>query len=351
MNKRGFFESKIVTGDYVLGGATQLTGEILVPTGDWTEWLPTAEDQSKEGFESYACVSFAVLNAVEILMRQEFGEIQNLSDRWLAWATGTQAKQGNDPTTVCKFLGKKGDVPETDWPYDSTNFYATPPQNLYTLALEFPAEFEYDNQWVPATPEAMKDALTRSPLTVAGYAWAQRNGMYYWPDGALADHYFLVYGYVDGQYWKVFDTYENNLKQVEWNYPFIQVKEHTLHKNVVKPSAFALFVQWLRQALGLEGMSFGAARSPQWEALSRAYRKEQPLCEFGMHKPTKLNPLNTHHVVPFHLDISKELLKSNWINLCRFHHLWNGHLGAWASSNSSVREDAISFTEKVKNRP
>lgn len=97
--------------------------------------------------------------------------------------------------------------------------------------------------------------------------------------------------------------------------------------------------------------TFGAARSPQWEALSRAYRKEQPLCEFGMHKPTLLNPLNTHHVVPFHLDMALELLKSNWINVCRFHHLWHCHLGNWSSSNTIVREDAAAFTEKVKNRP
>ncbi len=99
-----------------------------------------------------------------------------------------------------------------------------------------------------------------------------------------------------------------------------------------------------------EDRTFGSVRSPQWEALSRAYRKEQPLCEFGMHKPTVLNPLNTHHVEDFSTHPELELLKSNWINLCRFHHLWDGHLGNWKSINPTVREDAIAFTEKVKNR-
>lgn len=261
MTERGFQPSKIDRNDFVLGGAYSLKGVALVPDGQWDKWLPPAENQSKDGFESYACVSFAVTNAVEILIRQEFGEMENLSDRFLAYATGTEAKRGNDPTTVCTFLGKKGDVPEKDWPYPTpaTEFYKTPPQNLYTLALEFPAEFEYDNQWVPATPEKMKDALTRSPLTVAGYAWAQDTEampMYYTPDGAQPDHYFVIFGYEDGKAWHAFDTYENNYKRLRWDYVFTQVKEHTLHRNVVVPSAWSKFVQLLREILGFQGMSW-----------------------------------------------------------------------------------------------
>lgn len=256
--ERGFQESEIASGDYVLGAATSLKGKVLMPGGQWDDFIPVPENQTRPGGpEVFACVSFAVLNAVETLMRQEFGEVQNLSDRWLAWATDTWQKKGNDPTTVCKFLGKRGDVPEKDWPYPTpaSDFYITPPVNLWTLALEFPAEFDFDNQWVPGTPEAMKDALTRSPLTVAGYAWAQRNNLYYWPDGALPDHYFVVYGYVDGQYWKAIDTYSDssgsNLKKIEWDYPFLQIKEHTLHKQVISQTWFDIFIKQLRAILGL----------------------------------------------------------------------------------------------------
>lgn len=93
--------------------------------------------------------------------------------------------------------------------------------------------------------------------------------------------------------------------------------------------------------------TLGSVRSPQWQAVSRAYRKEQPLCEFGMHKPTLLNPLNTHHVVAFHNDKTLELVKSNWINVCRFHHYAHCHFFNWSDTNSNVRTDAKTFTDEL----
>ncbi len=350
--QRGFIPSPIKTGDYILGGAVQLKGAVLRPDGQWDAYLPAPENQSRDGFEPYACVSYAIKHAVEILIRQEFGELDQYSARWLAWATGTEAKQGNDPWTVCHFLGTSGDVHEADWPYDSQHFYDTPPQTMYTLAKEFIAKWNYDNQWVPATQATMMDALTRSPLTVAGFAWAQNAaGLYYWPDGAISDHYFIVYGYDPNNYWKVFDTYENNYKQLVWDYPFIQLKEHTIHANVVVPSYFDKFVQYLRESLGLDGMAFGAARSPQWPQVQKAFIKEHPTCAVCDKKGTLLNPLNVHHQHPFHVHPELELDPENLITLCRIHHLWWGHLGNWASWNDSVQSDAVEWELKIKARP
>lgn len=354
MTERGFQPSEIKRGDYVLGGAVSLKGEALVPDGQWDKWLPPANNQNRDGFEPYDCVSQAVVAAVETLMNKEFSEKQNLSRRWLAWATGTEAKRGNDPTTVCTFLGKKGDVPEKDWPYPTpaSDFYKTPPQNLWTLALEFPAEFEYDNQWLPATPEKMKDALTRSPLTVAGYAWeADANGLYYWPNGAQADHYFMLFGYEDGVAWHAFDSYENNYKRIAWDYPFIQVKEHTLHRNVVKPSAFALFRQWLREALGLQGTSFGAARSPRWGTVRRNHIAQFPNCAVCGRKGTTLKPNAVHHKVPFHKNPALELEESNLITLCQPHHLLFGHFMDWKSFNVNVESDSAQWLTSIETRP
>ena len=107
---------------------------------------------------------------------------------------------------------------------------------------------------------------------------------------------------------------------------------------------------FIHKLFGLtNGPTFGSTRSPQWEALSREYRKEQPFCEFGMHKPTVLNPLNTHHVQVFHLHPELELVKSNWINVCRFHHYAHAHFFNWKDSNPNVREDAALFTTDVNN--
>lgn len=353
MNHRGFQPSEIVHGDYILGGATQLKGEVLQPTGQWAEYLPQIEDQSRTGFEPNACVSYAILNAVETLIRKKFLTNVNLSDRFLAYATGTKEKGGNDPTTVCKFLGKKGDVNEIDWPYPTpaSDFYKPPPQNLYTLALEFPAHYAYDNQWVPATPDAMMDALTRSPLTVAGYAWAQNaDGLYYWPNGAEAVHYFLIYGYELNNCWLAFDTYANEYKKLVWNYPFIQVKEHSLSNQVVYPTFWNRFVMLLRQILGLDGDSLGAIRSAGWAADSRgAIKAAGGLCQFGLHKPSLFNPLNTHHIKSFHEHPELERQPSNWIVLCRLHHWIHAHYKNWKDSNPSIAEEAKAFTEELTN--
>ena len=96
--------------------------------------------------------------------------------------------------------------------------------------------------------------------------------------------------------------------------------------------------------------NFGGQRSPKWSEVSKAYRIEQPLCIFGMHKPTLLNPLNTHHLEDFSTCPEKEMLKSNWVNVCRFHHLYHCHLGDWRSICPTVRRDAEVYTLQVKNR-
>ena len=98
------------------------------------------------------------------------------------------------------------------------------------------------------------------------------------------------------------------------------------------------------------GRNFGAARSPIFQRESKLYRKEQPLCEFGWHKPTLLNPLNTHHVRDFSTFPEEENLKENWMNVCRFHHFFHCHLGDWKSINPDVRVDARIFSDKVRTR-
>ena len=353
--ERGFQPSEILHTDYRLGGAVQLKGEVLMPTGHgWADYLPPKEDQSRDGFEPNACVSYAISHAVETLIRKKFLSNTDLSARFLAYATGTEAKKGNDPTTVCKWLGSGGDVNDSDWPYPTpaSDFYKPPTQNLYTLALEFPAHYAYDNQWVGATPDMMKDALTRSPLTVAGYAWAQNaGGLYYWPDGAQPDHYFVIYDYVDGVKWLAFDTYANEYKELVWNYPFIQVKEHSLTNQVIKVSAWDKFVSLLRQILGLDGASFGAARSSQWPQVQKAFITEHPTCAVCGKKGTLLNKLNVHHQHPFHVKPELELDPNNLITLCRIHHLWWGHLGNWASWNDTVKDDSALWYNKIANRP
>lgn len=246
--------------DYVFGG--QNLGDIPInPSGNWSEFLPDNEVQTNDShFETYACVSFATTNVVEFLEKQEFGARQNWSDRFLATISGTMAFKGNTPQMVAETLRKKGCVEEKDYPFDSTintyeKFYAPIPQNLQTLALQFPLEYDFGHEYVPANADAMKEALKYSPLLFTTYAWVQdENGYYYRPQGMTDNHATVCYGYEDGKYWKIFDSYLANgivLKKVRWDTLPAQCKRFTLHRNVKVESYWQKFLSWSRAYLGL----------------------------------------------------------------------------------------------------
>ena len=98
-----------------------------------------------------------------------------------------------------------------------------------------------------------------------------------------------------------------------------------------------------------EDRTLGAIRDSRFTQLSRDMIDEAGhLCQMGLHKPTFLNPLNTHHVRPFHEYPEDELKKSNLIVLCRFHHFLHAHLKNWSRSNLGIREDCDALNAKIK---
>lgn len=100
---------------------------------------------------------------------------------------------------------------------------------------------------------------------------------------------------------------------------------------------------------GIDSPIFGAeARSPQWNKVRNQHLKEQSSCQVCGTK----EDLNVHHIVPFHIDPSKELAASNLITLCEHNkcHFTFGHLYNWSSYNPEVVKDTQNFKNKVQNR-
>lgn len=91
----------------------------------------------------------------------------------------------------------------------------------------------------------------------------------------------------------------------------------------------------------------GVPRSNQWPRVRQAHLTAHPCCEVC---GTKGN-LEVHHIVPFHIDKSKELEPSNLITLCQDHHLLFGHLMSWQSYNPDIIEDVKLWRKKIANRP
>ena len=89
-------------------------------------------------------------------------------------------------------------------------------------------------------------------------------------------------------------------------------------------------------------------RSKHWPSVRAVHLKNSPKCiacggTVG---------LEVHHVVPFHVDPSLELLDSNLVTLCDKPgkddcHLVVGHLGNFKKDNPNVRKDAAELLKKV----
>lgn len=204
-------------------GSSQIVGTVLQPDGQWDSYLPSEEVQNLNNVEPYACASFGTLNCIETLLRRlDSQDVENFSDRYLAKMTGTQYQYGNSPHVVAEYIRAAGDVHQADWDFtpdvDSfEKFYADPPSGLVSIAKLFTNEFDFKHDYVPGNAASLKEALKFSPLGFSVTAWTQDGeGLYYNP-GVPNNHWCMLFGYQDGHFWKVFDSYDNSTKHVRWD--------------------------------------------------------------------------------------------------------------------------------------
>ena len=247
--------------DYIFGD-NKLGDLPIRPDGQYDAFLPDYEPQSRPGaFDSFACVTFSTLNCVEIMERMLFGATSNWSDRYLAKTSGTDLIRGNQPSVVAEVLKKKGCVPEKDLPFDISinsfeKFYATIADIIHTLAIAFSAEYSFGYSHVPSTTASIMGALKYSPVLFTVAAWYKdENGLYYRPQGETDGHAVVCYGFVEGQYWKILDSYADSegtfLKKVRWDSLPMQCKRYTLNRQIVVETAWTKFLKLLREILGL----------------------------------------------------------------------------------------------------
>ena len=221
-------------------GAGQIVGQVLQESGQWDDFLPQPEDQNKNGIDVDGCTAFGTTNAYEILFRRKFGEY-DFSDRGL-YIEAKIRPPGADPNYVIDTFRKKASPKESSLPFDSSidtlEKYWSPdplPKNLVDEANQFLKGYVIGHDWVASgtvvSPEVIKTALKFSPLCVGVYAWALDGDKYV----RMGDdcHWTVIYGYEDGQYWKVWDSYDPNIKYLAWDFGFKYVKRIHLDINTV----------------------------------------------------------------------------------------------------------------------
>lgn len=257
-------EPIVAEKDYVLGSYGSLGGDVLQPSGQWDAFLPYNESQlDAAGFDAIACATFGTFNAIEMLNRRQYDTERNWSDRFLAKTSGT-TPQGNSPHTVAETLRKTGAPNEVDYPYLPTiqtwdQFYADIPQGIFGLATAFSTEFDFKHEYVPTTPAYLKQALQYSPLGISVFAWLKdtTTGLYHKPAGYTDNHWCVLVGYVDGEYWLVYDSYEpQELKKLQWDFAFQIAKRYSLTRHVADEKT------WYQHLIELILANFKPAQVP-----------------------------------------------------------------------------------------
>lgn len=176
--------------DYVAG---TLPYQVINPSGDWTSFVPSGENQYSNMIDSMACVSFSFLNCLETQLKFHGIEL-DFSDRFLAKVSNTTI-HGNTLGIVADTYRQYGCPVEADWPKpDSFTweiFYAEIPQEIKNKAIKYDISYE----WIEPTVESLQYHLKQAPLQliIPGHA--------------------IMGVYEQSDIFKYFDTYVPYLKE------------------------------------------------------------------------------------------------------------------------------------------
>ena len=207
----GFLPDKIASEDYIFGGK-QITDFPMNADGQWDEYLPENELQSKNNLETMNCTAYGTLNCIEILLNAKYNIKENFSERYIGVLAET-LPQGNSPHKIAETIRKiSGLIKESLLPFnDGINtwegYYNPNPMTsfLQKEGQKFLEQFEFKHEWVTSNENELKKALKLSPLGVSVHAWIKEGNYYVKPQGYYPNHWCMLYGYEEGKFWKIFD--------------------------------------------------------------------------------------------------------------------------------------------------
>lgn len=250
MKNYGFKPDVIKPEDYVFGASSPIATPPINPGGQWDAYLPAIERQNINGVETYNCTGFGTLNCIEVLIKKQFdfNSDINYADRAVGIAAGTR-EGGNSPHVVAETIRKVACmVPEKNLPFSEAitsieQYYSPDPlsETLVRIGTDWLNKFIFRHEWVFSTgdfenetiaqkQQKMRAALEHSPLGVSVYAWPDQDeqGIYRKEKGMTDNHWVMCYGYVEGQYWKIYDHYDNEHKKLAWDYDFAFAKRYSI---------------------------------------------------------------------------------------------------------------------------
>jgi hypothetical protein len=220
---------------------------IINPSGDYLAFMPDKEAQSISREDTYACTVFGTLNAIETAIYKATGIRVNYADKFLA----NIAKQkgiltpgvGADPHKIGELVRTvSACLREERCPWDRSkpgNFYNLTEQEIATLLLESQAwwkEWKFEHFWVftGGTPQqkrtAIQGALRRGTVCVSVEAWVFNGTWYIKEPGAQDTHWTECLSALEDKPYKIFDSYDAFIKDLDPMYDFGIAKVYYLTK-------------------------------------------------------------------------------------------------------------------------
>lgn len=217
----GFHPDTIKQKDFILGSVAsdkRLIRETLMPSMDWTPYLPKIEQQSNNNFDSFSCTNFSNCNAAEIIHKLRYGVEVNYSDRFSAVISGTVPGHGNSHNVVAEATRKKGFVLEEVFPFTENmlmgEFFTAPGQEIFDIGLKWVSTFEYGYERV--RPQDMALGIKLSPLVAAVDSRTPNTAEF-----DQLDHSIVISAYIkERNKWKIFDSYFGREMEYDFDYPF-----------------------------------------------------------------------------------------------------------------------------------
>jgi len=218
--------------DWVGGGYSAISEDVLVRDGQWGDFIPVYEAQRNKYFDTMSCVTYSALNCLEMLHKNLYGEEINWSDRFIAKASDT-TKSGNYLRKVAETIRLKGLILEKYWSFEDykswEEYMADIPEALFDYGEEFLQHYSVKWEWVYTREiTELKNILRYAPLQVTVYAWEKPVNSIYERTDKKQNHAVALYGYKDGEYWLIYDHYSKTIKKLAWNFKFGHIIRYNL---------------------------------------------------------------------------------------------------------------------------
>ncbi len=246
----GFNEKDIVIeeDEWILG-ATEIEREVINPSGDWSDYLPTYEPQAVN-FETYGCTIFGGTNQIEILHKFLFGEEPNYAERY-NYIIAKIRSPGASPHKVYETIRKEGLINNELLPMTKTyGEYLKPDpmdKGLLVKGQHWLNEYEYHHDWLKnPTRKQLKDNLKYCPIGMSVTAWFEENGVFV-DRGARNTHWVVLFAY-EGENPLVFDSYDRKVKKLHKDHRIAFAKRITL-KRRTEPRVRNPFASFIRRLL------------------------------------------------------------------------------------------------------